>query len=87
VQQPGEVVGYVDPQELDVWDDLHSSVLDVELGVHGPFPPEVDHQFFGFLQIQEQIVTAAPVYKMNCILNDVICIVLSTTVVGHQGVK
>lgn len=82
-----------------MWVDLHSSVLDVEWGVHGPFPPEVDHQFFGFLHIQEQVGTVVPVYKKfhllsvvflfvhDCcviwIFNDVVYVVFST-IVGHQ---
>lgn len=39
VYWPEEVVGYVDPQEFVLWDDLPSSVLDEERSMHHPLPP------------------------------------------------
>lgn len=61
MQESDEVLGYIDAQELDVGDDLQSSVLDDERGVHRLFLAEVNQQFFVFLHIQEQVVAAAPV--------------------------
>lgn len=36
-------------------------VLDVERDVHGPFPPEVHHQFFGVLEETHQVAVESVV--------------------------
>lgn len=47
---PGQVVSYVNPQELGVRNGLHGSALDEDRDVW-PFPSEVDHHLFGFCSI------------------------------------
>ena len=63
VQGPGQVIGRMNPQELSVQYSLHSSSIDEDRGMHGPFPPEVNHHLLGFFNVQCKVVVPAPVCK------------------------
>lgn len=64
--------------------NLHSSVLDVDWGVDGTVSSEVEHQFLGFIHIQNQVVIAAPFHKKPHLLHIVFVVVSvrPTTVVS-----